>query len=165
MSGENDINVVRQYFSYEHFYVLYCRFWELDTDHDFLIDKEDFSRYEGHALSRKAVDRIFDQVPRKFKSQTKDKMNYEDFVWFMLSEEDKTTLRSVNYWFKVIDLDDNLIITPHEMEYFYEEQVHRLEYLNHEPILFVDLLCQMNDLVKPSYEGHFRLDELKKVKT
>jgi len=165
VSGENDINVVRQYFSYEHFYVLYCRFWELDTDHDFLIDKEDFSRYEGHALSRKAVDRIFDQVPRKFKSQTKDKMNYEDFVWFMLSEEDKTTLRSVNYWFKVIDLDDNLIITPHEMEYFYEEQVHRLEYLNHEPILFVDLLCQMNDLVKPGYEGHFGLEELKKVKT
>lgn len=51
------------------------------------------------------------------------------------------------------------------MEYFYEEQVHRLEYLNHEPILFVDLLCQMNDLVKPSFEGHFGLEELKSVKT
>ena len=60
VSKEDDINQVRAYFSYEHFYVLYCRFWELDTDHDFLIDKEDFSRYEGHALSRKAVDRIFD---------------------------------------------------------------------------------------------------------
>lgn len=56
---EDDINKIRQYFSYEHFYVLYCRFWELDSDHDFIIDKEDFSRYEGHALSRKAVDRIF----------------------------------------------------------------------------------------------------------
>lgn len=56
---EDDINKIRRYFSYEHFYVLYCRFWELDADHDFLIDKEDFSRYEGHALSRKAVDRIF----------------------------------------------------------------------------------------------------------
>ena len=95
VSNENDINMVRQYFSYEHFYVLYCRFWELDTDHDFLIDKEDFSRYEGHSLSRKTVDRIFDQVPRKLKSETKDKMNYEDFVWFMLNEEDKTTLQSI----------------------------------------------------------------------
>lgn len=56
---EDDINKIRQFFSYEHFYVLYCRFWELDSDHDFIIDKEDFSRYEGHALSRKAVDRIF----------------------------------------------------------------------------------------------------------
>lgn len=60
VASEEDINKVRNYFSYEHFYVLYCRFWELDTNHDFFIDKEDFSRYEGHALSRKAVDRIFE---------------------------------------------------------------------------------------------------------
>lgn len=162
VAAEEDINKIREYFSYEHFYVLYCRFWELDTDHDFLIDKEDFSRYEGHALSRKAVDRIFEQVPRKFKSGQKDKMGYEDFVWFMLSEEDKTTFRSLQYWFSIIDLDSNDIITPHEMEYFYEEQVHRLEYLNHEPILFVDLLCQMNDMIKPGKEGHFGFQELRK---
>jgi serine/threonine-protein phosphatase 2A regulatory subunit B'' len=59
-------------------------------------------------------------------------MGYEDFVWFMLSEEDKTSARSLRYWFTIIDLDNNEIITPHEMEHFYEEQVHRLEYLNHE---------------------------------
>jgi len=42
---EPDINKVRDYFSYEHFYVLYCRFWELDTqDHNFIIDKENFSK-------------------------------------------------------------------------------------------------------------------------
>lgn len=71
---EEDINKVRDYFSYEHFYVLYCRFWELDSDHDFLIDKDDFSRYEGYALSRKTMDRIFEQVPRKFKSDSPGKM-------------------------------------------------------------------------------------------
>jgi serine/threonine-protein phosphatase 2A regulatory subunit B'' len=163
---EDDINKIRRYFSYEHFYVLYCRFWELDADHDFLIDKEDFSRYEGHALSRKAVDRIFLQVPRKFKSTTPDKMSYEDFVWFMLCEEDKTSFRSLQYWFLVIDLDDNGTITPNEMDYFYEEQCHRLEYLNHEPILFVDLLCQMNDMIKPKpIEGHFTLDQLREFQS
>jgi serine/threonine-protein phosphatase 2A regulatory subunit B'' len=61
----------------------------------------------------------------------------------MLCEEDKTTTRSLDYWFSIVDLDSNGIIGPHEMEYFYEEQVHRLEYLNHEPILFSDILCQM----------------------
>ena len=77
----------------------------------------------------------------------------------MLSEEDKSTERSLQYWFSIIDLDDNKIITPQEMDYFYEEQVHRLEYLNHEPILFVDLLCQMNDVFKPkTTEGHFSMD-------
>jgi len=32
---------VLDYFSYEHFYVLYCKFWELDADHDFLLDRDD----------------------------------------------------------------------------------------------------------------------------
>jgi serine/threonine-protein phosphatase 2A regulatory subunit B'' len=63
---EEDINKVpsrniqiRQYFSYEHFYVIYCKFWELDGDHDFHITKDDFGKYSSHALSKKVVDRIF----------------------------------------------------------------------------------------------------------
>lgn len=51
-----------RYFSYEHFYVIYCKFWELDTDHDFLIDKENLIRYGNHALTYRIVDRIFSQV-------------------------------------------------------------------------------------------------------
>jgi serine/threonine-protein phosphatase 2A regulatory subunit B'' len=61
----------------------------------------------------------------------------------MLCEEDKTHPRALEYWFKVIDLDNNDIITPYEMEYFYEEQLHRLEYLNQEAVQFRDVLCQM----------------------
>jgi hypothetical protein len=30
---ETDINQILDYFSYEHFYVCYCKFWELDSDH------------------------------------------------------------------------------------------------------------------------------------
>jgi hypothetical protein len=54
--------VVRRYFSYEHFYVIYCKFWELDSDHDFLIDKDDLLRYGNHALTYRIVERIFSQV-------------------------------------------------------------------------------------------------------
>ena len=32
-------------------------------------------------------------------------------VGFILCEEDKTTQQSIDYWFKVVDLDDNGIIT------------------------------------------------------
>ncbi len=33
------------------------------------------------------------------------KMGYEDFVWFILSEEDKTTDTALEYWFRCVDLD------------------------------------------------------------
>ncbi len=51
---EADINKINDYFSYEHFYVLYCKFWELDTDHDFLLDRDDgwTSVWTGGVLTR-----------------------------------------------------------------------------------------------------------------
>ncbi|MBA0632807.1 hypothetical protein Godav_001483 [Gossypium davidsonii] len=96
---EEDINKVLRYFSYEHFYVIYCKFWELDTDHDFLIDKENLIRYGNHALTYRIVDRIFSQVPRKFTSKVEGKMGYEDFVYFILAEEDKSSEPSLEYWY------------------------------------------------------------------
>lgn len=48
LEEEEDINQVTQYFSYEHFYVIYCKFWELDRDHDLFIDKQDMQRHNDH---------------------------------------------------------------------------------------------------------------------
>ncbi|XP_042489259.1 serine/threonine protein phosphatase 2A regulatory subunit B''beta-like [Macadamia integrifolia] len=161
---EEDINKVLRYFSYEHFYVIYCKFWELDMDHDFLIDKENLIRYGNHALTYRIVDRIFSQVPRKFTSKVEGKMGYEDFVYFMLSEEDKSSEPSLEYWFKCIDLDGNGVLTPNEMQFFYEEQLHRMECMAQEPVLFEDILCQMVDMIGPENESYFTLRDLKGCK-
>ncbi|KAL3369540.1 hypothetical protein AABB24_010069 [Solanum stoloniferum] len=158
---EEDINKVLRYFSYEHFYVIYCKFWELDTDHDFLIDKENLIRYGNHALTYRIVDRIFSQVPRKFTSKVEGKMGYEDFVYFILSEEDKTSEPGLEYWFKCIDLDGNGILTRNEMQFFYEEQLHRMECMGQEPVLFEDILCQMVDMINPEDQSYFTLHDLK----
>ena len=39
-----------------------------------------------------------EKVPRKFTSNLDGKMGYEDFVWFILSEEDKSSEPSLEYW-------------------------------------------------------------------
>ncbi|KAJ9185790.1 hypothetical protein P3X46_005382 [Hevea brasiliensis] len=161
---EEDINKVLRYFSYEHFYVIYCKFWELDTDHDFLIDKENLIRYGNHALTYRIVDRIFSQVPRKFTSRVEGKMGYEDFVYFILSEEDKSSEPSLEYWFKCIDLDGNGVLTRNEMQFFYEEQLHRMECMAQEPVLFEDILCQIIDMIGPENESYITLHDLKGCK-
>ncbi|KAL9247993.1 hypothetical protein vseg_021360 [Gypsophila vaccaria] len=158
---EEDINKVLRYFSYEHFYVIYCKFWELDTDHDFLIDKENLIRYGNHALTYRIVDRIFSQVPRKFTGTVEGKMGYEDFVYFILAEEDKSSEPSLEYWFKCIDLDGNGVITRNEMQFFYEEQLHRMECMAQEPVLFEDILCQIIDMIKPVNDSFVTLRDLK----
>ncbi|MBN3284597.1 P2R3A phosphatase, partial [Polyodon spathula] len=90
LEEEDDINQITDYFSYEHFYVIYCKFWELDTDHDLFIDQKDLARYNEHASSNRITERIFSgAVTRGNSVQKEGRMSYADFVWFLISEEDK----------------------------------------------------------------------------
>eukprot|EP00299_Pterocystis_sp_00344_P011925 c5641_g1_i1.p1 GENE.c5641_g1_i1~~c5641_g1_i1.p1 ORF type:complete len:570 (+),score=117.73 c5641_g1_i1:40-1710(+) len=152
---ETDINEVKTYFSYEHFYVIYCKFWELDTDHDQLLSPADLVRYGNYGLLTCVIDRIFSLYCAS------DKMTFDEFVYFIVAEEDKTTLQSLAYWFTLVDLDGDGIISPSELEYFYREQSIRLECIPHDPIRFRDVLCQMHDMIEPAVRNRFTLLDLK----
>ncbi|XP_031518573.1 serine/threonine-protein phosphatase 2A regulatory subunit B'' subunit beta [Papio anubis] len=165
LEEEADINQLTEFFSYEHFYVIYCKFWELDTDHDLLIDAHDLARHNDHAISTKMIDRIFSgAVTRGRKAQKEGKISYADFVWFLISEEDKKTPTSIEYWFRCMDLDGDGALSMFELEYFYEEQCRRLDSMAIEALPFQDCLCQMLDLVKPRSEGRITLQDLKRCK-
>eukprot|EP01065_Artemidia_motanka_P043421 TRINITY_DN6016_c0_g1_i14.p1 TRINITY_DN6016_c0_g1~~TRINITY_DN6016_c0_g1_i14.p1 ORF type:complete len:721 (+),score=280.14 TRINITY_DN6016_c0_g1_i14:148-2163(+) len=163
---EQDINVSNQteYFSYEHFYVLYCKFWELDTDHDFLISKEDLAKYGNYALSSAVIDRVFSGRGRKLSSKQPNRMTYEDFVWFCLCEEDKCTPQSIEYWFRCCDLDSDGILSGFELSHFFQEQKERMESMYQETIAREDILCQMIDMIHPRDPKAIRLADLKACK-
>jgi len=162
---EEDINKITRYFSYEHFYVLYCRFWELDHDRDYRITREDLLKYGEHSLSHLIVDRIFDAAPRPFEtvqeddSSGRDYLSYEDFIFFMLSEEDKANEISVRYWFSCIDVDGDGKLNNMEMRSFYAVQLHRMQCLGHEIVPFEDMLCQMIDMIKPKSTEFFLVED------
>ena len=42
-------------------------------------------------------------------------MGYEDFVWFIMSEEDKSSEMALDYWFKCCDLDGDGCLRANEM--------------------------------------------------
>ncbi|KAJ0959391.1 putative EF-hand domain pair protein [Helianthus annuus] len=62
---------------------------------------------------------------------------------------------------KCVDLDGNSVITRNEMQFFYEEQLHRMKCMAQEPVLFEDILCQIVDMIGPKDEGYFTLHDLK----
>lgn len=165
LEQESDINQLTDFFSYEHFYVIYCKFWELDTDHDLFIDAQDLARHNDHAISTRMIERIFSgAVTRGKKVQKEGKISYADFVWFLISEEDKKTPTSIEYWFRCMDLDGDGVLSMFELEHFYEEQCRRLDSMAIEALPFEDCLCQMLDLVKPQTEGRITLRDLKRCK-
>lgn len=169
---EEEINAINEYFSYEHFYVIYCKFWELDSDHDFLLSKEDLFRHGGHSLTKLIVDRIFQQPYRSFTSGVKGKMGFEDFCFFILCEEDKTNVTSIRYWFSLVDLDGDGYIRQWEVKMFYDEQLRRMRSLGHEEVPLNDVLCQMKDclgritgrsILFPITDDDIDMDEEKKM--
>ncbi|XP_049584129.1 serine/threonine-protein phosphatase 2A regulatory subunit B'' subunit beta isoform X3 [Syngnathus scovelli] len=165
LEQEEDVNQLTEFFSYEHFYVIYCKFWELDTDHDLYIDPKDLAQHNDQAISQKMIERIFSgTVTRDRRVFKEGRLSYADFVWFLISEEDKKTDTSIEYWFRCMDLDGDGVLSMHEMEYFYEEQCQKLESMAIEPLPFEDCLCQMLDLVKPHLEGKITLRDLKRCK-
>ncbi|CAH6777829.1 Ppp2r3a [Phodopus roborovskii] len=165
LEEEEDINQITDYFSYEHFYVIYCKFWELDGDHDLYISQADLSRYNDQASSSRIIERIFSGAVTRGKTVQKEgRMSYADFVWFLISEEDKRNPTSIEYWFRCMDVDGDGILSMYELEYFYEEQCERMEAMGIEPLPFHDLLCQMLDLVKPASDGKITLRDLKRCR-
>ena len=164
VESEEDVNACTRFFSYEHFYVIYCKFWDLDTDHDFLISRDDFLRYGNHSLTYRIADRLFDGSARPLSSGVPNKMGYEDFVWFILSEEDKTSDSALQYWFRACDLNGDDRLTQDELLWFYEEQLSRMECLSQETVAFDDIMSQMVDMINPTNAFFFTVQDLKKCR-
>jgi len=158
LDEEGDINLVRDFFSYNHFYVIWCLFWELDEDEDSLLHVDDLLRYGSYSLTSRVVERIW--ALRLDRSQPG--MKYADFALFLLAEEDKQAPSSVRYWFHVLDQDGDGVITTADMRYFYEEQQRRLEAMGEEVVSLEELLNEFNDMVAPERPSRFRLAELQK---
>uniref|UniRef100_A0A914HGM7 EF-hand domain-containing protein n=1 Tax=Globodera rostochiensis TaxID=31243 RepID=A0A914HGM7_GLORO len=163
-----DINKVTDFFSYEHFYVTYCKFWELDTDHDMIISRDDMRRHCNGALTDRIIDRIFSAavirtppeqrtVPQPMgpiRQQPIEAIGFEDFVCFLLAEEDKRHPTSIEYWFRCIDLDGDGQISLYEMEYFYEAIEQKLLAKGMETLALRDVICNLLDSIFPE-NGHF----------
>lgn len=150
LDQEEDINKINDYFSYEHFYVIYCKFWELDQDHDFLIDKNDLARYNDYALTSRVIERVAAGCARKLLSGTPGVLSYEDFIVFLISEVDKTSDVALDYWFKVIDVEGDGFLDIYEMEYFFKEQQARMQSVSSEDVQYQDILCQLVDMIHPN---------------
>lgn len=52
------------------------------------------------ALSTRIIERIFSGCVTKTAKANNQRMSYTEFVWFLLSEEDKSHATAVEYWFR-----------------------------------------------------------------
>ncbi|KAI8967194.1 hypothetical protein BDF20DRAFT_902270 [Mycotypha africana] len=175
-----DLYTVDNVLSYQQFYVLYYKLWALDTDHDLAISETDLYNYNMGTLSSLSVKRIMD-IGRVFvfdnpacnhvssnHDQQQKTLSYFDFIWFLLSEVDKSTPMAIEYWFRCLDMDNDGVITSYELSQFWHDQdIKQQQFCDNmtpddDYIHFDDIMRQMNDLIQPRIPGQFDLRDLKK---
>jgi hypothetical protein len=176
------------HFDYVSFYTIYCKFWELDTDRDLLLRKEDLIKYDTYALSSRIVDRVFDvcrfnvPLPKISSSESSAQttgdsfgaphldsttpaaeapMTFQDFVYFVLCNVDSSACSSVELWFHCLDVDGDGYLSPHDLFYIYEDQQRRMEFATMEVLPFEHAYTQMLDMIKPKDLNRISLRELK----
>ncbi|KAJ3087869.1 Serine/threonine-protein phosphatase 2A regulatory subunit B'' subunit alpha [Quaeritorhiza haematococci] len=70
LETEDDINSTRDAFSYKHFYVIYCKFWELDDDHDMIINTAALKKYERGSITGRAIERVMSLLGNQNKNRS-----------------------------------------------------------------------------------------------
>ncbi|KAJ3291374.1 hypothetical protein HDU79_002441 [Rhizoclosmatium sp. JEL0117] len=144
-------------FSYKDFYVIYCKFWELDRDRDMVLTIYDLELYGRRALSHAALARIVECFGVNVDAgevaghaagtagETVRCLGYKEFIAFILSVEDKTTDSALEYWFRILDLDGDGVLSLLELETFWEHQHMRLP----EQYSVFDFFSMILDLIRP----------------
>lgn len=192
LESEEDINLSVKFFSYQHFYVLYCKFWELDSpDHDGFLTLANLCEYEQGSLSTRMCERIIATCPKPVdegesgtaagsEDATSDaniaddlglgsphyssdlappplhepRMSYAQFVPFFLSECDKTTPQSLRYWFRLLDIDHDHVLSLFELDWWFSDQIDKIQNLSSDTIRWNDIVCQVLDMVKTGRHDH-----------
>lgn len=147
-----DVNDSQHIFNYQHFYVAFCKFWDLDNDSDGLINKDDLMKFNDNSISPIIVERFFNSnfFPLSTSKNESDQVDFNAFVYFLMSSEDKTNLTSINFWYKLCDLDDDGLLSIQEIETLYNAQFERMRITGNETIPFDDIFRQLIDMISPA---------------
>jgi len=112
-----DLNLV-PHFSYDQFYVAYVKFVHLDTSACGSLGPMELMDFEGggqvgHALVERVFSRILLNCP----------MQFSDWVFFLLAQVDTVCRSALDYWFTVLDTDDDGFLCLGELQPFYKDAV------------------------------------------
>ena len=160
----SDVNEAHHIFNYQHFYVAFCKFWDLDVDSDGLISKDELMKFNDSGISQIIIERFFHSSFYPRSSTKKSLIDFTSFVYFLISSEDKTNKTSINFWYKICDTDDDGILSIYEIEKLYENQYSQMQIQGHETIPFDDILKQLIDMIKPLNNSYFTIEDLEKSK-
>ncbi|KAL8455456.1 hypothetical protein Emag_000725 [Eimeria magna] len=154
LNPSTELSAVRKFFSYDHFYVFYYAFQELDEDEDFLLHRSDVCKpasaggrpaatTDGPVATSAAAETA---APETAAAETAAPETAAAETAAAAAERAGVTLpKSLRFWFEIFDLDGDGFLRDHELEAAFEAQAERIRMRDGKSQTYEEFICQISD--------------------
>jgi len=156
---ENEPPKLSNWFSVQSVMKIYGHYLNLDRDHSGMLSKGELIYYGRNMnltyLTETFIDRVFQEY-LTFDGE----MDYRSYLDFVLAMENKSEPQSIQYFFRLLDLDQKGYLDAFTLHYFFRDIQKYLDQNNAEGICFADVKDEIFDMVKPKDPHKITLQDL-----
>ena len=135
---------------------------------------EQFWLSDRVTLSKLACRRVFLHVPQQFGSSARTgRISFGQYVWFSAAEMDRMASSSVEFWFRVMDCDDDGFVSSSDLRMLLAAKSAEMRKEVSTPKAkasttaykpgLSDALCQLIDLVRPAVPDRISALDIKRA--
>jgi len=145
---------MQNWFSAQSALRVYEQYLRLDVDHNGMLKKTELARYSG-GLTSIFVDRLFEEY-QTFEGE----MDYKTFLDFVLAMENKKTVQSIQYFWKILDVYKKGAIDTFVINMFFRAIIQKLETKEKFGFRVEDVKDEIWDMAKPVHPYALTLEDL-----
>lgn len=145
---------LNNWFSIQNTFRVYEQYLKMDTDQNGMLSKADFARY-SRGLTEIFINRLFEEY-QTFEGE----MDYKTFLDFVLAMENKKSVQSLTYFWKILDVFKKGGIDTFVFNMFFRFVIQTLE--SREPVGYrvEDVKDEVWDMAKPKLPYALTLQDL-----
>ncbi|XP_003382540.1 PREDICTED: serine/threonine-protein phosphatase 2A regulatory subunit B'' subunit gamma-like [Amphimedon queenslandica] len=155
---DDDISVEAEeanWFSAQSALKVYGQYLSLDVDHNGMLNKSELARFGTGTLTKVFIDRIFQEC-----LTYEGEVDYRTYLDFVLAMENKREPQSLQYFFRLLDIDGKSALTSFSIKYFFRAMQELIEAQGYEAVKFEDVEHEIFDMVNPMCPGYITLQDL-----
>lgn len=124
---------------------IYGNYLNLDRDHNGMLSRQELQKYGTGSLSPVFLERIYEEC-----LTYEGELDYKSYLDFVLAYEYRQEPASIQYFFKLLDIDKKSYLTRWDLNYFFRSIQTMMRDLKQEPVNFGDVSDEIFDMVRPA---------------